>query len=165
MARIKIQGITEYETKLTALGRRGGEIIKRGVYAGADIVADAVAEAISGIPTEAGPGGRPKLAKKGEKLVGLSPRQKADLIKGLGLSKMSEESGYINTKLGFNGYGSTPTKKYTKGVPNVLLMRSVEKGTYFRKKNPVIRRTVNRVRPIAEKAMADEVEKEIKKEI
>ena len=165
MAKMKIQGITEYETKLNALGRKGTQIIKRGVYKGADIVADAVTEAINGIPTQEGPGGRPKYAKKGEKLTGLSSRQKSDLAKGVGLSKMKSEAGYINTKLGFNGYGSEPTKKYPKGVPNVLLMRSVEKGTYFRKKDPVVRRTVNRVRPLAEKAMTDEVEKEIKKEI
>ena len=165
MAKMKIQGITEYETKLNALGRKGTQIIKRGVYEGADIVADAVTEAINGIPTQDGYHGHPKRAKKGEKLTGLSTSEKADLIKGLGLSEMSNEAGYINTKLGFAGYGSYYTKKYPKGVPNVLLMRSVEKGTYFRKKDPVVRRTVNRVRPLAEKAMADEVEKEIKKEI
>ena len=165
MAKFEVQGITEYETKLAALGRKGGTILKRGVYAGADIVADAVTKAIQNIPTQEGPNGQPKFAKKGEKLTGLSSRQKKDLANGVGLADMKVELGYVNTKLGFNGYGSQPTKKYPKGVPNILLMRSVEKGTYFRKKNPVVRTTVNRVKSQAEKAMADEVEKEIKKEI
>ena len=55
-----------------------------------------------------------EIRKKGEKLTGLSSRQKKDLANGVGLADMKVELGYVNTKLGFNGYGSQPTKNTRK---------------------------------------------------
>ena len=84
----------------------------------------------------------------------------------MGLAPIQEkELGYINTKLGFDGYGSVPTKSHPNGIPNTLLMRSIESGTSFRKKNAVVRRSVNQAKASAVKAMADTIDDELRKEI
>ena len=69
------------------------------------------------------------------------------------------------TKLGFDGYGSIPTRKYPKGVPNQMLMRSIESGTSFRKKNAVVRKSVNGARKKAVKTMGETIDEELRKEI
>ena len=52
----------------------------------------------------------------------------------MGISPIKHDGDYINAKVGFDGYGSIPTKKYPKGVPNQLVARSVNSGTSFLKK-------------------------------
>ena len=96
------------------------------------------------------------------KLTGISRKQKQDLIAGFGLSPMEDSGDFINTKAGFEGYGSIKTKKYPKGTPNAMLMRSVESGTSFREKRPTVRPAVNRAKKRAQEAMEKELDKQIK---
>ena len=154
MARMQVRGIDEYSSKIRKLSRNSNRIIERGIYVGAGIVANSVKSGLQNLPVENGFG------TEENKLTGVSRRQKSDLIKSMGLAP----NGYINTKVGWDGYGSIPTKTYPKGVPNQLLMRSVESGTSFRKKTPVIRKSVNRVKEAAVKEMAAVVDEELRKE-
>ena len=94
-------------------------------------------------------------------LIGVTKRQKADLIEAFGLAPIKEENGYVQTKAGVDGYGSVPTESYPNGVPNAMLMRSVESGTSFRKKHPVFRPAVNRARKKAEEKMKQVVEQQL----
>ena len=159
MAYVKVKGLDEYAEKVQRLS-------KRAVYKGGGVVADAVKKGLGDIPIQEGPNGLPPYARRGEKLTGVSSRQKKDLIKSMGLAPIQEkELGYINTKLGFDGYGSVPTKSHPNGIPNTLLMRSIESGTSFRKKNAVVRRSVNQAKASAVKAMADTIDDELRKEI
>lgn len=161
MARItQIKGLDEYAIKVRRLSRNSQEIIKKAVYNGADVVADAVKSALRGLPVENGYGTKEK------PLRGVSQRQKSDLIKSMGLAPIQnfKNKGYINTKLGWDGYGSVPTKKYPRGVPNQLLMRSVESGTSFRQKTPVVRKAVNGARKTSIKRMSETVDDELRKE-
>lgn len=159
MAKMQVRGLDEYTAKIRKLSRNSNIIIERGVYVGAGVVADAVKSGLQSLPVQNG-FGTPE-----NKLTGISRRQKSDLIKSMGLAPIKHEAnGYINTKLGWDGYGSIPTKKYPKGVPNQLLMRSVESGTSFRKKTPVIRKSVNRVKEAAVREMAVKVDNELRKE-
>lgn len=164
MAKFQIQGLSEYAAKLSHFNKNYKEDLKVAVYMGADVVANEVKSTLKSLPIEEGKNGLPPYAAAGEKLTGVSRIQKADLIDGMGLAPMKEENGYINTKLGWAGYGRIKTKKYPKGVPNQMLMRSIESGTSFRQKNPVIRKAINKVKKQAVDVMSDSIDKSIRKE-
>lgn len=165
MAKIELKGIDAYIKSLEQLGTESREILESAVYEGAAVVADEIKKGLNDLPVQEGKNGLPPVAHEGEKLTGVSRRQKADLIESFGLAPMKNENDYINTRAGFDGYGSVKTKKYPKGTPNAMLMRSVESGTSFREKHPTVRPAVNRARKKAEKAMDDEVNRQIQKRL
>lgn len=157
MAKIDFKGIDDYAKALGTLWKESENIVKKAVYEGADVVANEIKQGLRSIPVDE------RVGTEENPATGVGRRQKADLIDGFGLSPMENKDGYINTKAGFDGYGSIKTKKYPKGQPLAMLMRSVESGTSFRKKTPVIRKAVTRARKPAEAKMAETVEAEIKK--
>lgn len=163
MAKINFKGIDDYAKALAKLESGSEEIVKKGVYEGAAVVADAIKSELNNLPIQEGENGLPPLGTPENPLTGVSRTQKGDLLDGFGLAPMENKDGYVQTKAGFDGYGRTKTKAYPKGVPNSVLMRSIESGTTFRKKTPVIRKAVTRSRKQAEAKMAETVEAEIKK--
>ena len=152
MAQMQVQGLEEYAERLGSLYKDSEQIIKESVYEGASVVADSIKSGLKSLPVDNGQGTEDKM------LTGVSRRQKADLIDAFGLAPIENNGDYINTKAGFDGYGRTKSKKYPKGLPNALLMRSVESGTSFRKKTPVIRSAVNKSRKAAVEAMDKKME-------
>ena len=162
MAKIDFKGIDEYAKVLETLGSESEEVVKSAVYKGAALVADEIKSALRGLPVEEGENGLPPMGSPEHKISGVSRRQKADLIDSFGLAPIENDNGYIQTKAGVDGYGSIPTKKYPKGVPNAMLMRSIESGTTFREAHPIFRQATNRARKRAEKAMADEIDDQLK---
>ena len=89
--------------------------------------------------------------------------QKAGLLDGFGISRMKDDGGFVNVKLGFDGYNSTRTEKYPRGQPNVLIARSVNSGTTFRKKTKFVDKAVNSAKKAAEAAMDAACSREIEK--
>lgn len=165
MAKIDFKGIDEYAKVLDALEEESEEIIKSAVYKGAALVADEIKKGLKALPIEEGENGLPPMGDAQHKLKGVSRRQKADLIDSFGLAPIENDNGYIQTKAGVDGYGSIPTLKYPKGVPNVMLMRSIESGTSFREKTPIFRKATNAARKRAEKAMEQEIDDQLKKRL
>lgn len=164
MARMHMEGLEEYEKALSQMANHTEEIAEAAVYVGAGIVADAMREEIEALPVGEGEiTGLPPKAKDGQKINVVSRRQKADLLNGLGVARIENNRGYIQTKVGFDGYGSVKTKKHPDGLPNVVLARSINSGTSFMKKNPFARRAVNNSKNHAVKAMGEKIEEEIKK--
>ena len=163
MAKIEFKGIDEYAKVLSTLEDESEEIIKSAVYKGAALVADEIKKGIKGLPIEEGDNGLPPMGDSQHKLTGVSRRQKADLIDSFGLAPIQNDNDYIQTKAGVDGYGSIPTKKYPSGVPNVMLMRSIESGTSFRQKNPIFRKATNRAKKRAQEIMGKEVDEQIEK--
>lgn len=134
----------EYALKLSRLVA-GETIAKKAIYKGAGVIADQIRSNIDGIS-------------------GVHNYQKDDLKKALGITPMKEDKkGNWNVKIGFDGYGSRPTQKYKKGVPNQLLARGVESGTSFRPKTPFVRNAVTTKRQAAIKAMQETIDKECEK--
>lgn len=130
MARLTVgKGLEKYQARLAKLGAAADGICKAAVYEGAAIIADAVR---ANTPADTG-----------------------DLRDSIGLSKMKNENGYINTKLGFDGYDR-------KGVPNALKAAAIESGTSKMKKKPFVRPTVLANADRAEARMAQVVEEMIK---
>ena len=165
MATFKLRGFDEYIAQLERIDENSDETIKRAVYAGAGVVADAVKSELDKLPV-----GPYQYAPKGFMLSTITTDQLKDLQGSFGISKFQEYAygvssslGFTNVKLGFDGYGSTPTTKYANGVPNSMLARSIESGTSFRQKNPFVRRATNAVKNEAVEVMGETITDEIKK--
>ena len=165
MATFKPKGIDDYIAQLERIDADVDETIKQAVYKGAGIIADSVKAELGKIPV-----GPYKYAPKGFMLSTITADQLKDLQNSFGISKFQEfaygvsaTAGFNNVKLGFDGYGSTPTTKYANGVPNSMLARSIESGTSFRQKNPFVRRATNAVKNEAVEVMGETITDEIKK--
>lgn len=143
---------------LSRLEESTDEMIGKAVYAGAGIVADAIKANIKALPVVRGYG-----TDANPLPGGVTASQKAGLINGMGISRMQDDAGYLNVKIGFDGYNATKTEKYPQGQPNRLVARGVESGTSWKKKKPFIRPAVNSSRNRAEAEMARILDEEIKK--
>lgn len=139
--------------------------IKRAVYPAAGYLAKKISAALNELPTVDGKDGKPPYMAPGYKANSISSLQKKDLIKGFGISAFEEKNGYINVKLGFDSYGSYPTKNWPRGIPNALLIRSLEKGTDFLKKNDFITKIYRREKKAVEKQLEENFNELISKEL
>lgn len=156
MARIEIRGFDELELQLSKLA--DPELAKDVVMAGAQPVADEIRKSIEALPED-----KFRYLKKNEVFTGVPKQQKQDLLDSLGITPPDIDfDGNTNTKIGFDGYGKLPTKKYPKGVPNQLLARAIESGSSVRKKTPFIRKAVNKSKKLAEAEMQKKLDEKIK---
>ena len=158
MAKITFPGLADYELMLSKLEDGSEEIIGKAVYAGAGIVADAIKSNIQSLPIVRGYG-----TESNPLPGGVTSAQKAGLIDGLGISHMQDDAGYLNVKIGFDGYNATKTEKYPQGQPNQLVARGVESGTSWKQKKPFVRPAVTKSRKQAEDTMAKIIDEEIEK--
>jgi HK97 gp10 family phage protein len=147
-----------YLKELSRFEKDEPEIGKKIVTAGAQPVADEIRNQLNNLPDDTF-----RHLKKDEEFTGLPDIQWKDLSEGLGIAKADiDNSGNANTKVGFKGYGSHPTKKYPNGLPNALLARAVESGSSVRKKTPFVRPAVNKSKSKAIDEMQKTLENEIK---
>ena len=155
MARMEIRGFDELELQLSKLA--DPELAKDVVMAGAQPIADEIRKSIEALPED-----KFRYLKKNEVFTGVPKQQKQDLLDSLGITPPDIDfDGNTNTKIGFDGYGKIPTKKYPKGVPNQLLARAVESGSSVRKKTPFIRKAVNKSKKLAEAEMQKKLDEKI----
>lgn len=161
MAKINFPGLEKYQEQIAKLGASSEDIIKKAVYEGAGIVADQVKQNLAALPTISD---NEALAAYQQRTPSrISTRQKTGLINSFGLAKMRNDGGYINTKIGFDGYNSIRTKKYPNGQPNALIARSAESGSTATLKSPFVRPGVSKAKAEAERAMEKKLDEEIKK--
>lgn len=158
MARMRMKGLDEYLLKLSRLNKATPELCGKAIYKGAGIVANAVKASIEELPVIKGEHG-----SADHPIDGVTPVQKRGLLDGWGISPMRNDNGYINVKLGFDGYNATKTEKFPNGQPNQLIARAVESGTSIRVKHPFVSPAVRKSHKAAEGAMAEVLDEEIKK--
>lgn len=161
MAKITFPGLADYELMLSRLARGADDIAGKAIYAGAEIVADAIRSNIQGlqaVPDEVG-----AIAYAEKSSAPLTESAKEGLLDGLGISSMQDDNGYYNVKIGFDGYNGLKTKKFPQGQPNVMIARSLESGSSIAPKRPFVRPAVNAVKKQAEAKMAEIIDQEIKK--
>ena len=158
MAKITFPGLSDYELMISKLSKGVDDIAGKAIYAGAGIVADAIKENIKALPIVRGYG-----TEKDPLPGGVTAPQKAGLIDGLGISPMQNDAGFLNVKIGFDGYNATKTEKYPQGQPNQLVARGVESGTSWKQKKPFIRPAINASKSRAEAEMARILDQEIEK--
>ena len=148
--------LSEIEGLFTRLEGAAGRAAAKGLYKGAGIVADAVKQSISGLPIDE------RHVKDGEMLTGITRQQKAGLIDGFGIAPLKDENGYLNVKLGFDGYNSVKTKSFPNGQPNSMIARSVNSGTSFRQRIPFVDSTVSANKAACEQKMKDTFDQALK---
>lgn len=161
MAKITFKGLEDYELRLSRLSQGAEEIAGKSIYAGAAIVADAVRENIQRL--DARPDREGLVAYHKKEPPPLTQSQKQGLLDGFGVSSLQDDRGYLNVKLGFDGYNKLRTKSFPKGQPNVMIARSLESGSSISPKRPFVRPAVNASRQAAEEAMAKVLDEEIEK--
>ena len=157
MAKISFKGLEKYELRLSKLADRKEveRIAGRAIYEGASIMADEIKKGIDALPVITGYGTENRPLPGGVTAV-----QKAGLIDGLGIAPMQNYGGFLNVKIGFDGYNRTKTEKYPQGQPNQLVARGVERGTSWKQSHPVIKPAVSRVRKQVDKKMAEVIDEE-----
>ena len=153
MAKLKFEGLDEYEKQLLKLQSVSKECIGEAIFEGAAIIADAVKQNIASLPIDS------RVVKKGEMLTGINEVQKAGLMEGFGIATMQNENGYMHVKLGFDGYNGMVTKKYPGGQPNSMIARSVNSGSSFRQRIPFVDSAVNAKKAAAEQKMKETFDK------
>ena len=156
MAKMTIgKGMDEYLAKLGNLEFAAPGLVGQAIYEGAKVVADQVRAEIEALPT----------AESKRVAAPRDPTQveKDGLLDGLGVAKKKNDSGYINVKIGMDGYNTDKTKKYPRGKPNAMIARSIESGSTVMKRNAFISRAVNKTKKEAEAAMQKVIEEGIEK--
>lgn len=153
------KGLDEYERQMLKLLKISEDCIRRAVYEGAGVVADAVRQNIESIPIDN------RVSRKGEMLTGITEEQKDGLREGFGISSMLNEKGYVNVKIGFDGYNSMETNSYPAGQPNSIIARSVNSGTSFRQRIPFVDSAVSAKRAECEQKMQEVFDKVLKESL
>lgn len=151
-------GLNSYVAYLQKLNLATDEIIKESVYQMAKVVADQVRSNIESLHAVSNSA---NIATYRLGYSRLSEPEKQGLLDGFGVSPMQKDNGYINVKLGFDGYNTVETKKYPKGQPNALIARVTESGSTYRKKTPFIRPAVKASQKQAIEAGRNTIDKKI----
>ena len=159
--KITVLGAEEYALKLSRLGSASEGIAKKAVYQAADVVADAVKANLQAMPVV--DNNYNIMAYAQHKKARMSEAQRDGLVESFGISRMQNDGGYINVKLGFDGYNSIRTQKYPQGQPNVLIARIYENGGSTAEKQPFIKPALNKTRKAAQQKMADVIDEEMSK--
>lgn len=155
MAKIQLKGLEEYSAKLNRLSALSRDkIIGAAIYDGASVVADAVKAEIQALPVD-------DSHDKRTKTDGPSSDVKQALLENMGVSPMRDDNGFVNVKVGFDGYTGTPTPKYPRGKPVPMLARAVQSGTSFMEGHAFVKSAVKKSRKKAVAAMKKRVEQEI----
>ena len=161
MAKVSFKGAAEYAEALRKLEftAQGGELLEKAAQAGANPVADEIRRRLRNLPED-----EFRRLGPGEVFSGLPDGQKQDLLDSLGVSPpQRDRKGFVNVKVGFDGYGSHPTKAYPRGVPNALIARATESGSSVREKTPFVRPAVNATRNKAVEEMDKSITDGLKK--
>ena len=145
MANIKLKGFEDYERIIWNLEQNTEDIVASSIYEGAKVVADAVKIQINGIRSDG-----PSEYEKRRRLI-----QIRGLKESMGISPMRNDNGFINVKIGFDGYNEL-------GQPNAMIARVFESGTSFSSKQPFFKRAINQSRKACETKMKLEIDKQIK---
>ena len=157
--KLEYKGVDELAEKIRNMSNKSTGIIKRAVYEGARVLIEEVKAQISALPEV-----EDRRVPAGKlPLTGVTSAQKRGLLEGVGTAHMQNNNGFINTKVGFEGYNSTRTKKYPNGQPNALIARSVNSGSSAHTKIPFMGRAATAARAKAEAAMAARLDEDTKK--
>lgn len=158
MAKLKMQGLEEYERQLHKIRDGGRACIGQAIYKGAGIIANQVKANIQALPID------DRIITQYSTVVshGIQTAQKQGLLEGFGIAKLEDDGGYRHVKLGFDGYNSVVTKAHPGGQPNSLIARSINAGTSFRARIPFVDSAVSQKKGAAEEAMKEEFDKALK---
>lgn len=158
MATMKFKDGADYLLRLEHLSEAAKtDLLGNVVYDGAKVVADTVKAEIRGLPVDN------RRGTQSDPSNGPSQYQKKGLEDSFGIAPIRNDNGFVNVKLGFDGYNGLKTKRWPSGQPNQMIARSVERGTSWMKANPFMKRALRKARKQAQEAMASRLQSEIQK--
>lgn len=157
MAKFHFEGVDKLIEQYQKLEASTEEVIGKAIYNGAGVVMRKVETAVNGITTD------DRYGTPERPTVGPSSIQKLGLIYSLGISKMRNDNGFRNVKIGFDGYNRVKTKAWPSGQPNLMVARAIESGTSWMQKQPFMRKAETSAKGPCEQVMAETVDKEIQK--
>lgn len=143
-------------SKLEALLK--DKVIGAALYGAADIVANEVRAQLDQVPTDEGGYG-----SEGRVRNGPTKGQVKALKATLGIASMQNSGGYVNVKIGWDGYNHIKTKQWPQGQPNQMVARSIERGTSFMQSHKFVSRAVTKTRKRAIEFMKQTVDAECEK--
>lgn len=141
MATISFPGLEAYRKDLEKIYAEVPRIENQSLYDGAGVLADAVAEEIDG-------------------LTELTPIQRRDLRRGMGIAGFWSENGSTVTKIGFEGYNSIRTRRWPNGQPNAMIARSLIRGTSWMRANRFTARAAKKARERCIRSMQERMDRE-----
>lgn len=161
MARFEIsKGFEDFEFALSKLEDKAvqNRIAKKAIYDGAAPLISEIQSQVRAIPTD-----KYRFLRNGDQMRSISEQEKEQLAASFGVSPIKEKDDGWSIKMGFQGYNSYITRKYPNGVPNALIIASIEKGSSVRVKYPTVRKTVNQRRQEVIAAMRQTMMDEFRK--
>lgn len=158
MATIQFKDGKEYIAKLEKLEREARETVcGTAIYNAADLVADEIRAQLKKVPTDESWGTENKPTRGPNKL------QKKGLYESLGIASLKDDAGFLNVKIGFDGYNDINTKRWPRGQPNQMIARSVERGTSYMNGNAFVKKAVSKAKKTALAEMQKTVDQETEK--
>lgn len=147
--KFRFKGLTEYVQELTEISNLFASmyVVERALEDGANIVADAQKSALERLEVD----NRPFVPDKRKSILQI---QKNGLIDSYGITPVQQKRNMIDVKTGFDGYNKL-------GQPNVVIARSLEKGTSFMPANPILSKAARKARNDCLEAMQNRITKEI----
>lgn len=137
MPTFKVEGMEDFVNLCIKTDRTLTRVIGKSIYPAGKHMGNAIKKSILDLEVDDSP--HHHGLRRGP-----SSRQYRGLIESFGIAKMHAGNNGYNVKCGFDGYNDIITKKYPKGQPNVMIARSVNKGTSFMVAQPFMDTTVSR---------------------
>lgn len=153
------KGLDNYIAYLQKINLLSSDMVGEAVYDMAKVVADKVRANIEALPAVSNAA---NIATYKQGISRLSEPEKQGLLDGFGVSSIQNNDGYVNVKLGFDGYNSVKTKKYPNGQPNALIARVTNSGSSYRQKTRFVDKAVSTTRKQAEEAGQARIDEKIK---
>lgn len=144
------KGMADVLKGFEALERDTVSMAKETLYDGAGVIADEIKRGYQALPIDQTADGKPRWGTERNPVRGVTERQKADIIAAFGISRHKVDGGTVQATIGADPDGWT--QGYFRGgneVPLSVLLRSLESGTSFMRKEPVVRKAVNRSKKTA----------------
>lgn len=149
--RAEFEGLDGFANQLDRLNSDAviQKVTGKMLFEGAAVIADRIKAGIKALPVAEGRGTPER------KIDGVTRTQKVGLVEGFGITKIEKKGDIYDLHIGFDGYNGQRTKKYPNGQPNILVARSVEGGTSFRRAHPFVQPAVRASLSTAQKQMVE----------
>ena len=157
MAKVTAVGFDELAKELGTIADHTGAIASAALYEGGGYMADQIRHSVERLETD----------ERKHVTNHVLDYEKEALLNGLTIEKFTKDTarGVTQTAITFHGYTNHKTSTYPTGIPTILLARSINKGTSFRRANRFFPNTVNRARKETEDRMVKKAEEEMRKDI
>ena len=153
MPKAQIDGMDFLGTFIDTLEKDTEALIKRGLYPAAGVIYGEVKRRISALPETT----KEKPTKE------LTPAQKEGLLSSLYGSKFQRQDDGVYFVISVTGYNEHPTEAHPKGQPNIMILRSLERGTLHLHKHPVMRQSLNAMKKNAIEVMQKTISNDVQK--